>query len=137
MEYYRCARLFPLCGFYRVGSVPRGFPARRFCFSRFFGDDGYFVRHHEAGVKTHAELSDQILIGRVFSAFQCLQVLFRPAFGDGSQKSNEIVRTHPNAVIGECQRVRFLIRLNLNGRFSVYFQRGVGERLNTPLVKSV
>src|SRR5690606_2138909 len=104
------------CGFNSKSLFCVTFPTKRLIAARSFGDDFHPIGHQEGAVKADSKLPNQASV-RVLGFGGCLQ-LFSKLFGTGSgagpQLVNEILLTHPDAIVDDGESVRFLIRYDLD-----------------------
>ncbi len=101
-------------------------------------DDGHLVGHHEAGVEAHAELADDVHLGRVLASRLGLLLLeFQAAgMGDGAQILLQRGLVHANAVVGNGDGAGLLVAGQFNAQL-VAVDVGVGQAGHIQLVERV
>ena len=92
--------------FDRVTVRPVGLPAVRLLLAVRLRDDRHLVGHHECGVETNAELTDDVDVF-ILDVFLEVQAA---ALGDDAQVLVEILLGHADAVIADRQRAGVFIR---------------------------
>lgn len=77
------------------------------------GCDDDLVSNQESGVKTHAELSDQLRRGLALGLHLChfVEELAGARLGDGAQVLYQLLFGHSNTSVSDVEHVLFLIRL--------------------------
>ena len=101
------------------------------------GLDGDLVGHDEAGVKAHAELADELGVGLLVAAELAHEVL-GAALGDGAEVVDGFLGAHADAVVGDGQRFRVLVKGELHLEFGVALvQAAVVDGLEAQLVAGV
>ena len=145
---------FHFAGFDGVGSVSSGLPLPAFFFPGLAGYQSHFIRNHERGIETYAELTDQVFGGSVgfrflagfflclfrnlIGFFQLGQKFLGTGLSDSADVFDHFVFGHADAVIRNGKGLCLFIRGQADHKLAVPFQQfTVGKGSKTQLVNGV
>ena len=121
----------------RVAAVSRRLPARGVFRARAPGEHRDAVRDHEARVKPHAELTDQLRGRDRLRLPDGLDELPRTRAGDRPDVLDQFLPGHPDAVVVHGQRARIRIDLEGDLRLARRRQLRAAQRLEPHLVDGI
>ena len=101
-------------GFNGIAIHAGGLPLPCLILAVFLRNDGDLVGHHESGVEAHAELADDVGIGALVT-LHLLAEFQTAGGGDDAQVVLQLLLTHADAVVADCQQTVLLI----NGQFDL------------------
>ena len=76
--------------------------------------DGDFVGHHERGLKTHTELTNQLSVDRAVIFFELAYKIHRAGRGYGTNLAHQVIAAHTDPCIGQNQGVGVLVKLDID-----------------------